>query len=194
MIEQNNPYYNNKLSDNTSLYGGVGYAVSSLSELKSYIQAYQTLHIAKCNILKDMILHYNQISLFRMIDINNQYLLKCVVSDYLALSQSIPNSWLHFLHILIMIEIWTKLQKNCSSMSTVLSIVYSRYIISFKSSLTRRTTGCKFNWLQSFTDIYSITSNKAILNFSSAVTLWSPFFQSGSSRQHWLHNPCPRIR
>lgn len=23
MIEQNNPYYNNKLSDNTSLYGGV---------------------------------------------------------------------------------------------------------------------------------------------------------------------------
>ena len=29
MIEQNNPYYNNKLSDNTSLYGGVGYAVST---------------------------------------------------------------------------------------------------------------------------------------------------------------------
>ena len=37
MIEQNNPYYNNKLSDNTSLYGGVGYAVSSFSELKKTI-------------------------------------------------------------------------------------------------------------------------------------------------------------
>lgn len=37
MIEQNNPYYNNKLSDNTSLYGGVGYAVSSFSELKKAI-------------------------------------------------------------------------------------------------------------------------------------------------------------
>ena len=48
MIEQNNPYYNNKLSDNTSVYGGVGYTVSSFSEFKkSYIQAYQTLHIAK---------------------------------------------------------------------------------------------------------------------------------------------------
>lgn len=85
MLEQNNPYYNNKLSGNATLYGGVGYAVSSFSELKkSYIQAYQTLHIAKCNILKDKILHYNQISLFRMIDINNQDMLRCVVSDCLG--------------------------------------------------------------------------------------------------------------
>lgn len=98
MIEQNNPYYNNKLSDNTSLYGGVGYAVSSLSELKkSYIQAYQTLHIAKCNILKDMILHYNQISLFRMIDINNQDMLKCVVSDYLGSLPKHPKLMTSFL-------------------------------------------------------------------------------------------------
>lgn len=125
MIEQNNPYYNNKLSDNTSVYGGVGYTVSSFSEFKkSYIQAYQTLHIAKCNILKDKILHYNQISLFRMIDINNQDMLKCVVSDCLG---SLPE------HPELMTTFLTYLDndRNMNPMSTVLSIVY-RYLLNNK--------------------------------------------------------------
>ena len=122
MIEQNNPYYNNKLSDNTSVYGGVGYTVSSFSEFKkSYIQAYQTLHIAKCNILKDKILHYNQISLFRMIDINNQDMLKCVVSDCLGSLPELMTTFLTYLDN----------DRNMNPMSTVLSIVY-RYLLNNK--------------------------------------------------------------
>lgn len=51
---------------------------------KSYIQAYQALHIAKCNILKEKNLHYSKISLFRIIAINNQDMLNCVVDECLG--------------------------------------------------------------------------------------------------------------
>ena len=44
-----------------------------------------------------MILHYNQMSLFRMIDIHNQYLLKCVVSDYLGSLPKHPKLMTSFL-------------------------------------------------------------------------------------------------
>ena len=101
-----------------------------------------------------------------MIDINNQDMLKCVVSDCLGSLPEHPELMTTFLTYLDndrnMNHTAKELFIHVNSVKYRLQQIYNILPIQLNTSYDR---------LQSFTDIYSITSNKAILNFSSAVTL-----------------------
>lgn len=68
-----------------TVYGGVGRAASRPSELReSYVEAGRALYIARCGILGKKIIHFNELTLFRIIDTNNREELHNIVRECLG--------------------------------------------------------------------------------------------------------------
>lgn len=74
-----------KISVDKNIYAGIGSASSSFHEIKtSYQEAHQALQIALSDITNRSVLHYKDLSLFRIVDLNNTIELNNIVHDCLG--------------------------------------------------------------------------------------------------------------
>lgn len=68
-----------------TIFGGIGRAVSQMSELRnSYNEAQRSLHIAHCDIGDKNILHFDELTLFRIVDLNKKAELHSIVQECLG--------------------------------------------------------------------------------------------------------------